>query len=92
MDPVLKWHRDKFSTGPNYNRYKQSGTNEVFSGSGSTSGSGLDLRANILKFNSVVLSVVDDVPVNSEPSVVISIISEFVYVHHRGECACIVSV
>ena len=33
MDPVLKWHRDKFSTGPNYNRYKQSGTNEAFSGS-----------------------------------------------------------
>ena len=60
--------------------------------SGSTSGSGLDLRANILKFNSVVLSVVGDVPVDSEPSVVISIISEFAYVRHRGECACIVSV
>ena len=33
LDPVLKSHRDKFSTRPNYDRYKQPVTNETFSGS-----------------------------------------------------------
>ena len=42
MDPVLKWHRGKFSTGPKYDRYKQPGMNEPFSGSGDSGG---DARA-----------------------------------------------
>ncbi len=55
------------------------------------------MGANFPGFNGVVLSVVDDVPVDSKAPVVTSSISPgfagpVFEDAHRGECACVVSI
>ena len=50
------------------------------------------MAVNFLKFNGVVLSVVGDVPVDSEALIVISSMSRISYIYSYGVYGCVVIV